>query len=235
MYERDELFPQIKQLGFQNLQQLSDFGKALQTAMIETDYDLEQVAKICSHCLGEEHGGCEIPALEELNEPNLPYFLATLDVPKLKTFAMAFMEDGHDLCNVKHAYADIDPTVAEFNLQLRYYRQRNPWLQENITGNDRFNRISDNQRTVFYGLRTHPDELHQQIAIAAHMGGEPCTVNLGRLLQLDRSQWRIAIATPGIPEYSLQDLSDFELQDGQGVLLEPIESIEFVGHSDEHA
>ncbi|MEL6260674.1 MAG: glucosylglycerol hydrolase [Cyanobacteria bacterium J06626_6] len=223
MYSREASFGQIKQLGFDDLEQLRAFGKALQTAMVETDYDLEQVAKICSHCLGEDHGVCEIPALEELNEPNLPYFLATLDVPKLKAFAMAFMEDGHELCKVSHYYDEIDPTIAAFNLALRRYRRQHAWLQHNISGRDRFNRISDNQRTVFYGLRTCPDNERIQIAMATHMGGNPCTVTLGKWLQLDMSQWRLAIATPGIPEDTLQDLSAFELQDGQGVLLELIQ------------
>ncbi|MEL7143230.1 MAG: glucosylglycerol hydrolase [Cyanobacteria bacterium J06573_11] len=226
LYERAGVFEQIKQLGFTNLEQLSDFGKALQTAMVETDYDLEQVAKICSHCLGEDHGACEIPALEELNEPNLPYFLATLDVSKLKTFAMAFMEDGHALCNVSHYFDAINPLVAAFNLALRYYRRQHPWLQNNVLGSDRFNRISDDQRTVFYGLRTNPDDATERIAIATHMGGEPEVVKLEQWLQIDSRQWRVAIATPGMPLEALQDISSFELHDGQGVLLELIKPSE---------
>jgi hypothetical protein len=222
MYAKDTSFVQLKALGFKTLDQLRDFGKALQTAMVETDYDLEQVAKFCSHCLGEDHEFCEIPALENLNEPNLPQFLATLDVVKLKRFAMAFMEDGHNLCKVSHFYDQIDPTTAAFNLALRYYRQQHPWLQDNILGCDRFNRISNGQHTVFYGLRCHPETHKQSIAIATHMGGDPYTVDLGEWLQIDMNQWKVALATPGIPEVALKDLSAFELCDGQGVLLEPV-------------
>ncbi|MBE9064513.1 alpha-amylase [cf. Phormidesmis sp. LEGE 11477] len=222
MYEKETSFVQIKKLGFTDLEQLRSFGKALQTAMIETDYDLEQVAKFCSHCLGEDHGFCEVPALEDLNEPNLPHFLATLDVVKLKRFAMAFMEDGHNLCKVSNFFDQIDPTIAAFNLALRHYRRSHPWLQDNILGCDRFNRISNDRHTTFYGLRCHPETRQQAIAMATHMGGTPCTVTLDKWLQLDMSQWKVVLATPGIPAEALQDLSAFELHDGQGVLLEPI-------------
>ncbi len=221
MYAKENNFPQIKALGFKTLEQLKAFGKALQTAMIETDFDLEQVAKYCSHCLGEDHEFCEIPALGDLNEPNLPHFLATLDVIKLKKFAMAFMEDGHSLCNVSRFFDEIDPTTAAFNLTLRYYRQQHPWLQENIMGCDRFNRISNDQHTIFYGLRCHPETGRQSIAMATHMGGTPYAITLGEWLQLDMSEWKVVLATPGIPEEALKDLDEFELRDGQGVLLEP--------------
>ena len=221
IYAKDASFPQIKAMGFKTLEQLRSFGKALQIAMTETDYDLEQVAKFCSHCLGEDHEFCEIPALEDLNQPNLPHFLATLDVAKLKRFAMAFMEDSHDLCNVSHFFDQIDPTIAAFNLTLRHYRQQHPWLQENILGCDRFNRISTDQHTIFYGLRCHPKTGKQAIAMATHMGGTPYTVTLGEWLQLDMNQWKVVLATPGIPEEALHNPSAFELRDGQGVLLEP--------------
>jgi hypothetical protein len=227
-YAQEDIFPRLKQLGFVNYQQLHDFAYALQEAMVATDYDLQAVARICSRCLGDDEGACEIPAMGEvLHEPSLPHFLATLDVPKLKQFAMAFMEDGHDFCNVSHYYDRLEARLAYFHLALREYRRRHPWLQINLTGQDRFNRVSDDQRTVFYGMRTQPNLPAGQaatVAMVAHMGGDPMKVHLGDWLQLDMDQWRVAIATPDLDlETDLKDLRAFELKDGQGILFEPIQ------------
>ncbi|MDJ0704426.1 MAG: glucosylglycerol hydrolase [Leptolyngbyaceae cyanobacterium MO_188.B28] len=231
MYLESDTFPQLKQLGFNDFDQLVAFSKALQKAMVETDYDLDAVAKICQHCLGDDDDeACEIPPLGDLNKPNLPHFLATLDVPKLKAFAMAFMEDGHDLCNVARYAESMVPNLSRFGRLLREYRCRHPWLRENLTGRDRFNRISDDQRTLFYGIRSQPhpsgDAPPEQVVMIAHMGGEPMTVTLSDWLQLDMTQWQVAIATPGLDiKEDLTDLKSFELKDSEGLLLEPADPL----------
>jgi hypothetical protein len=228
LYQRPEAFPRLKALGFATLEQLKDFAKALREAMVETDYDLEAVAKICQHCLGDEAGNgvCEVPALEELNAPILPRFLATLDVPKLKTFAMAFMEDGHDMCNVASYSKDCLPLMTHFGLTLREFRLLRPWLQGNLTGRDRFNRISDDERTIFYGYRIEPHPPNarspQEVVMVSHMGGKPMTINPGDWLQLDMDDWRVALASPGLkPQRDLKNLRAFDLSDGEGILLIP--------------
>lgn len=227
MYFDSDAFPRLKALGFTEFEQLHDFAYALRDAMIETDYDLEAVAQICQHCLGSgDDEACEIPALEELNdEAHLPRFLATLDVPKLKAFAMAFMEDGHDMCNVGRYLEDLEEAVTKFSLRSRQFRLTHPWLRENLTGRDRFNRISDDHRTVFYGYRSEPHPEGQtpdEVVVLTHMGGDSTVVNPGDWLQLDMSEWQVALATPGIDvEADVQDLRSFELRDGEGVLLVP--------------
>jgi hypothetical protein len=157
LYQRPEAFPQLKAMGFATLDQLQDFANALRDAMVETDYDLEEVAKICQHCLGSSADStvCEVPALDELNAPSLPLFLATLDVPKLKAFAMAFMEDGHDICNVANYAKDCLPLTTHFGLTLREFRLNRQWLRENLTGRDRFNRISDDERTISMAIASN--------------------------------------------------------------------------------
>lgn len=227
MYADADAFPRLKSLGFLQYEQLRNFAYALRDAMLETDYDLQAVAQICQHCLGDPDGiTCEVPALEELNgEAHLPRFLATLDVPKLKTFAMAFMEDGHDMCNVGRYFEGLNSTITRFSLQLRQFRLSHPWLRENLTGRDRFNRISDDRRTIFYGYRSEPhpqDKVAQEIVILTHMGGDPMTVNPGDWLQLEMPLWRVALATPGLElRGNGNDLRSFELKDGEGVLLVP--------------
>ncbi|MGF1569482.1 MAG: glucosylglycerol hydrolase [Nodosilinea sp.] len=228
LYALPQTFRRLKALGFETLEQLQNFAQALRDAMVETDYDLEAVALICQHCLGANAlaGACEVPALGELNSPNLPQFLATLDGPKLKEFAMAFMEDGHDSCNASHYMDQHSPSISHFGRLLREFRRQRPWLRENLTGRDRFNRVSDDYRTLFYGHRIEPephdDRLPQEVVMVAHMGGDPMTVNLGDWLQLDLNDWRVALASPGIqPQYDLEDLSAFPLKDGEGLLLIP--------------
>lgn len=232
VYQRPETFPQIKQLGFSQLDALKQFAKALHVAMTETDYDLEAVAEMCQRCIGEYPTGCEMPSLEEIGTAlNRPEFLNTLDVHWLKKFAMAFMEDGHELCKVSHYRETVQPQQSQYLLGLRRYRQANPWLRDNLTGLDRFNRVSDDQRTIFYGLRSapvthhsHDEQPRKQVVFVAHMGGDPTAIALADWLQLDLSEWRVTLATPGVeiddalkshPEHPV-----FELYDGQGVLFE---------------
>jgi len=228
MYADADAFPRLKALGFKEYEQLRDFAYALRDAMVETDYDLQAVAQVCQKCLdGDDTTVCTIPALEELSEDHLPRFLATLDVPKLKAFAMAFMEDGHDMCNVGRYLEDLDSRLTHFTWTLRHFRLTHPWLRENLTGRDRFNRISDDQRTIFYGYRSEPHPTvapGHEVVILTHMGGDPMTVYPGDWLQLDMADWRIAIATPGIDlKAEVKDLRSFELRDGEGVLLVPVE------------
>lgn len=237
-YAQPDVFPRLKALGFGSLELLKQFGHALARAMVETEYDLNAVVEICRACWGaSDDRACPIPALgalkhhPQLQQPisanpgdtsgGLAAFMEALDVPRLKHFAMAFMEDGHDYCNAGHWAAAVDGTRAAFGWQLRQFRAANPWLRENLGGSDRFNRISDDDRTVFYGLRSHPDDRDQQLALVVHMGGAPITATLGDWLQLDLTQWRIAIATPGLLDGgAIADLRQISLADSQGLLLQ---------------
>lgn len=227
LYQQPHVFQRIKSLGFNSYELLREFAIALRSAMIQTDYDLEQVAHICQHCLGEELDVCELPPMKNLNQPNKKIaFLQHLDVPSLKKFAMAFMEDMHDLSNVWHYADSVDEQQAQFNLALRQFRIEHAWLRDNLAGTDRFNRISDENYTLFYGLRTQsiepssPTDAAMHVAMVTHMGGDPAQVTLADWLQLDIQDWQVAIATPGLDIHAASfDLRSFELKDSQGLLL----------------
>ncbi|MGC9525945.1 MAG: glucosylglycerol hydrolase [Limnospira sp.] len=231
MYAETDAFPRLKKMGFGKLAELRQFMRGLYDAIEETDYDLEEVARLCQRYLGAESEKPEVKEetktrksasnLQKLNVPGKSQVLAELDVGRLKDFARAFMEDAHDLCNVWNHEAALNPEQTAYNLALREFRRENSWLQENLSGMDRFNRISDGDRTVFYGLRTQPQEEGVpenpvQVAMVSHMGGDPVTVTLGDWLQLDLDEWRVAIASPGL---EIPDLKAFELSDSQGLLL----------------
>jgi len=223
LYDAPESFSRLKSLGFSQLEELREFGRALQVAMTEKDYNLAEVVQACQFCLGDNTDQCDIEQLKKLNKPEMVSFLKALTLERLKSFALMFMEDCYELCNVSHYEDKLDQTRTEYNLSLRRFRHAHPWLGHNLSGIDRFNKISDEERTVYYGVRSNPDDHDQQIAMVAHMGGEPMTVTVGDWLQLDMSEWQVAIASPGLDSGDhLADLRCFELADSQAVLLKRV-------------
>ena len=233
-YDWPELFPRVKRMGFGQLAELRQFVRGLCDAIDETNYDLDEVAHLCQRFLGQSADSDDVKAeaktrksameLQKLNIPGKSQILSELDVGKLKEFAQAFMEDAHEMCNVWLQESVLDESQTQFNLALRHFRHANPWLQKNLEGSDRFNRIHNEQHTLFYGLRDEPDaETPHQIAMVVNMGGDPATVTLGDWLQIDIENWRVAIASPTLSIDDGKDaLRSFELSDSQGVLLEKI-------------
>ncbi|MEB3160818.1 MAG: glucosylglycerol hydrolase [Synechocystis sp.] len=233
LYQHPQLFSHLKSLGFDRLELLKDFMRAVADAMVKKGFNLEEVAQACRHCLGDydpnqlapgENHACDLQLLSAFKHDEQPDFVTDLDVPKLKQFARAFMEDGHEACRVSHYESQADIERTGFNFRLRQYRQANPWLQHNLMEGDRFNRIQEEKYTLFYGLRTNPDTLGdehpEKVVMITHMEGEPAIITPGDWLQLDLNEWEVAIATPGVNVDSTADsLRIFELRDGQGLIL----------------
>ncbi len=220
LYDHADLFPRLKSLGFETLGPLREFAKALQTTMVETDCNLNAVVEACQTCLDSDSAACGVSALKSLRQSQQVPFAEQLDIPKLKAFALMFMEDCYEACNVSRDEAHLSPEQTAFNRSLREFRRSRPWLRENLSGGDRFNRISEEKQSLFYGWRANPEQPEEQVVMAAHMGGEPLTVTLGDWLQLDLSEWKVAIASPGLQESgAIDDLRLFELKDSQAVLL----------------
>jgi hypothetical protein len=234
-YDWPELFPRLKGMGFTKLKELRQFVRGLYDAIEETDYDLEEVANLCQEFIVADpdsetvkekaKGRKSAQELQKLNVPDKSEILTKLDVAKLKDFAKNFMEDAHEMCNVWLQQDVLDPEQVAFNLALRRFRQANPWLQQNLSNLDRFNRINTDDQTIFYGLRAAPERdghpSSRQVAMVAHMGGDPLTVTLGDWLQVDLEEWRVAIASPQVNiGTDSASLRAFELSDSQAVLLE---------------
>ena len=231
-YNYPDLFPRVKAMGFTKLQELRQFVRGLADAIAETNYDLDEVAHICQRHLGHD-GNSEsskneaktrksAAELQKLNGPDKSQVLSELSVARLKEFAKAFMEDAHEMSNVWLQSEVIDPDQVAFNFALRKFRQANPWLRHNLTETDRFNRIQEEETTLFYGLRRAPVSENStddpyEVAMVANMTGKPFTVTLADWLQLDLTEWKIAIASPGV---EIDDLGMFQLCDSQAVLLE---------------
>ncbi|WP_204139257.1 glucosylglycerol hydrolase [Halomicronema sp. CCY15110] len=232
-YEWPNIFPRLKAMGFTKLGELRQFVKGLYDAIEDTDYDLEEVAHLCQEFIVADPESETVKekaktrksaqTLQKLNTPDKSEILTQLDVHKLKDFAKNFMEDAHEMCNVWLQEDAIDTDQAAYNLALRRFRLANPWLRENLSNLDRFNRINTEAQTLFYGLRTAPETTGNpyQVAMVTHMGGDPLEVTLGDWLQVNLADWRVAIASPGV------DLKpgaivpkSFALSDSQAVLLE---------------
>lgn len=219
LYKQPFAFKRLKSLGFKQLKQLQEFGTVLHLAIIQQDYNIAEVVEILKSC-ADTHCISEIPHLKELTRSNMVRFLKKLDEERLKSFALMFMEDCFKICNISYYEENLNPIQTEFNLSLRYFRRTHPWLQQNLTETDRFNKISDDNHIVFYGVRTNPQNSQEQIAMVSHLEGKPITVTLGDWLQLDLDEWEIAIASPGLEQdNNLADLRHFELGHSQGLLL----------------
>lgn len=145
-----------------------------------------------------------------------------ITVPFLKAFAKKYMEDCQDLCNVSHYISGLHPQQVHFNLTMRRYRQTHPWLSQNLTEQDYFDRISIGETTLFYGCRVDPTgSTAQRAAIALHMGGPATTLNLEEHLPSDLAHWQVAITSPGLEiSPGLEALRNLKLKAGQGLLLE---------------
>ncbi|MCM1983138.1 glucosylglycerol hydrolase [Lyngbya confervoides] len=211
-YEQPHTFRRLKQSGFSSLGLLKHYMGVLADTMTSTDYDLEQVVAVCQSEIAQQP-----------DNQVLRHFLEDLDISHLRDFAMAFMEDMHEHCRVVHYQADLDPAKVHFNAQLRQYRRQNPWLLNRLTASDRFNHIHDPGRTLFLGLRSDATEgqpAQKRLALLTHMEGDPIMATLGDWLQLDLENWQVAIATPGLESLRPEQLNQFELAQGQGILLE---------------
>ena len=217
LYKKPHAFPRLKAQGFKQLKQLQEFGQALHLAMIQQDYNLAAVLEILRSCT-ETHCIVELPLLKELMRGGMVRFLKKLDLDRLKNFALMFMEDCYQLCNISYYTADLDPKQTEFNLALRQFRHQHPWLAANITEGDHFDRITEGNRTIFYGVRYAPDS-KEGVAMISHLEGSAMTINLADLLGLDLENWQIAIASPGL---AIDNLQSFNLDQTQALLLKPV-------------
>ncbi|MEC4805471.1 MAG: glucosylglycerol hydrolase [Jaaginema sp. PMC 1079.18] len=216
VYKQSWAFKRLKTLGFRNLQDLQEFGKALQYLMLDKEYNLNEVVEAFRICAEDNEATCEVPNLLQKSRSNVRRFWSKLDLDRLKRFALMFMEDCYEVCNVSHYQNNVKEISASFNLSLRYFRHERPWLRENLTGTDRFNKTGGKQATVYYGVRSNPDNERERVAMVAHMGGDAVTVKLGEWLQLDLEEWEVAIASEGLKVKKLDELT---LQDSQGLLL----------------
>lgn len=218
LYRKSYSFPRLKSLGFKQLKQLKQFGKALHHAMVQQDYNLAEVVEVLQRCTNPDtHCIDELLPLVELMRGGMVRYLKKLDEDRLKRFALMFMEDCYQVCNVANYTFQIDPDRAKFNLITRQFRHQHPWLANNLAEQDSFDKLSDSERTIVYGMR-HDGDGNPVVGIVANFEGEAVKVDLAEILKIDLTKWKIAIATPNL---EVEDLNDVNLSNSQGLLLVP--------------
>lgn len=216
LYRQPHCFPRLKSLGFKQLKQLKQFGKALQHAMIQQDYNLAEVVEMLRACTSPDtHCIEKLLPLVELMRGGMVRFLKKLDEDRLKGFALMFMEDCYQVCNVSHYESKVDLLRAKFNLSTREFRHKNPWLAHNVSEQDSFEKINEGERTIIYGIRHNRDQ-EKAVAIVANFEGEVINLNVEEILKIDLAEWQIAIATPNL---NTEDLANLTLDNSQGLLL----------------
>jgi hypothetical protein len=205
LYDRENSFLRLKARGFKKVKQLSQFVWKLKELVEETNYNLPEIER---HCQKELSYDLKANAFADRAK------LDPHEAEKLQDFARAYFEDVRDICCIWRHEAALNPQQTAYNLALRRFRLQRDWLMDNLTEKDVFERITDDDKTIFYGWRSRDGE---QIAMVAHMGGKPITVKLEDWLGIDVEEWEIAIASPTL---EIENLKSFELQDSQALLLE---------------
>lgn len=216
LYRQSHCFPRLKTIGFKQLKQLKQFGTALHHAMIQQDYNLAEVVEVLRCCTTPNtHCIEDLPPCGDLMRGGMLRFLNKLDEERLKSFALMFMEDCYQVCNVSNYESKVDSAKAKFNLTTRNFRHQHPWLAKNISKGDTFKKISDKERTIVYGMR-HDSDSESKLAIIANFEGDTIELNAADLLKINVAEWKIAIATPNL---EVSDLTELNLGNGQGLLL----------------
>lgn len=193
-------FPRLKLQGFESLEGLRRFLRALASAVRATEYDLAAMAQLLNSLE---------PALDGPRSFN---------VANLKAIARDWMDDVHEFCNVSHYEDRLDPERTAFNLEVREFRRMRPWLVGNLRQGDSFDYLFPTSGTVlFHGLRTAPDR-GEQLLFVANMEGAPCTVIPAALPipGLREGGWQLALATPGLDAGPLTQ--PVTLANSQGVI-----------------
>ena len=216
LYRKSHCFPRLKSLGFKQLKQLKQFGIALHHAMIQQDYNLAEVVEVLQRCTNPDtHCIDDLLPSVELMRGGMIRFLKKLDENRLKSFALMFMEDCYQVCNVANYQSQVNSARAKFNLATREFRHQHPWLANNLTEQDIFGTVADSESTIVRGMR-HDSDGKPAIAIVANFEGEATKVDLTETLKLDLDKWKVAISTPDL---EIDDLSNITLSNSQGLLL----------------
>jgi hypothetical protein len=191
-------YQQLKQMGFDDLEELRRFMHSLDHAVQVTDYHIKAVVDLLN-----------------ATDPALPGGKWT--IPKLKQYALRWMEDTHAFCNVSH-YAPLqDPDRTHFNRLVREFRLSRPWLMHNLQEGEYFNYLYPTEGSiVFFGMRKHA---HEELLFMANMEGRPCVLTpiMLPIPGLTAHGWELALSAPHVQ--GAQDATQMvSLHDSQAVV-----------------
>ena len=149
-------FSRSKRHGFTTRPALSAFLAALGPAVEESDYDLDAMA-----------ASLELPAAFRPGREGL------------HLFALDWMRDVHDFCNVSRTVPGLDPERVALAAALRAFRRAHPWLGDDARESDRIGML-EGDSTLYHGLRHSPDG-ETSVGTVANMAGAPTSLDLATL------------------------------------------------------
>lgn len=200
-YRKSRFFKNLKNMGFKTLQQLRRFSKILLYLLKATDYNPSNMAQL-------------------LNTIDPPLPVTGWTIEKLSKYTLAWMEDINEYSNVDLHAEFIDAKKAAYNLAVRKYRLKNPWLNKNFGDTDTLQyREPVNGSVIYYGYR-RSEEAGKEIAFVANMEGQPRQV-IPLELNLpikNMPDWSIALATPSVRAKKID--KPIRLSISQGILFE---------------
>jgi len=195
-FTRSDFFTQLKDKGFKTLEQLKKFKLALFHSYKMTSYNLGEILQILK--------------LQK------DYFPVPKDIGELKAWCRAFMEDAHETCRVTHYFDKLDSQLVHFNKRVRDFRIARPWLANEFSFTDHFDRLYEVEGTViYYGLRTSPDG-HEKVLVVANMEGAPYKMRINQipLPEIEKNTWEVALTSPGIVAEAHDEVMTFRNSEG---------------------
>ncbi|MGC9398346.1 MAG: glucosylglycerol hydrolase [Anaerolineae bacterium] len=199
LYAQPHVFPRLKALGFERLDELRRFMRTLAHAVDVTGYAMPAMIELLRHV-----------------EP--PLDGPPPSIKTLKQIARAWMDDVYEICNVSHYMPTVDAEQAAFNLAVREFRRARPWLRENLRPDETFDRLRPTDGSViFFGLRRAPG-CSEELLFVANMEGAPRTLTPVQLPipHLLRDSWEVALQTPGLDVATVEE--PVTLRDSEAVV-----------------
>ncbi|REL24755.1 hypothetical protein DYD21_16450 [Rhodohalobacter sp. SW132] len=196
-FRQSRFFKRLKGMGFHSLDELRSFTKALLSFVKCTDNDPEQILKLINVY-------CEETWTREM----------------LDEFVDAWMQDLNCYCNVDNHAEYVSSKKAAFNLEIRKYRTKNPWLRYNFRDDDFLTYAEPVHGTViYYGYRRDP-ESGKEIVFVANMEGQPRQIVPADLIPQVKNpnKWSVACSTPSITRKEISE--PIRLSISQGLLFE---------------
>jgi hypothetical protein len=178
-YRDERFFRDLKALGFETRESVAEFVHAMAATVEATGYDLERMAEMLSPF--DPPLGDGDPTAEDL-----------------EAFGYAWMRDVHQFANLSHWTDEQDPERTAFDRDVRRFRQRRPWLREDVDldGEELFDYVHPTDGAVlYYGLRVSP-EGDEQVLFVGNMEGVPTAVTPTELdPSIPAEGWTVAVAS----------------------------------------
>lgn len=200
-YRSSRFFKRLKDIGFPTLPELRRFVKSLRHFTEAAGDNPEVISEL-------------------LNCVDPPFAVSNWDPEKLHHFANLWMADMHNYCNTDMHSDHIDPQKASFNLKVRQFRLKNPWLANAFTETDILSyRKPVDGAVIFYGYRKEPAG-SKELVFLANMEGFSRQVIPAQLgLPVNTSDdWKVVLATPTIKPKNIRQ--PIRLAISQGIIFQ---------------